>query len=132
MIPENKDDFRRRQRNFRSWKTRKSHGKDHGKSWDLKSSKEYEPRVRCNIEVGLTICSFFFSSELAGGTPNTVRCNIKVGLAICIYFVFSSELAGGTPHTVRCNIKLDLTICSFFLFFHLNWWVAHLIQSDVT
>ena len=42
-IPENKDDFRKWQLNFRSWKTRKSHGKDHGKSWDLKSSKEYEP-----------------------------------------------------------------------------------------
>ena len=55
---------------------------------------------------------FFFSSELAGGTPHTVRCNIKVGLSI----FFSSELAGGTPHTVRCNIEVGLTICSFFFF----------------
>ena len=39
----NKDDFRKWPLNFRPWKTRKSHGKDHGKSWDLKSSKEYEP-----------------------------------------------------------------------------------------
>ena len=87
--------------------------------------------VRCNIAVGLTICSFFFSSELAGGTPHTVRCNIEV--ALCNYFqffFFSSELAGGTPHTVRCNIEVVLTISSFF--FHLNWRVAHLIQSDVT
>ena len=38
-------DFRKWQLNFRSWKTRKSQGKGHGKSWDLKSSKEYEP---CN------------------------------------------------------------------------------------
>ena len=92
--------------------------------------------VRCNIEVALTICSFFFhlnwqvahliqsdvtyeeaklfvafffSSELAGGTPHTVRCNIEVGLTICSFF-FSSELAGGTPHTVRCNIEVGLTI----------------------
>ena len=42
-IPENKDDFRKSQLNLRSWKTRKSQGKDHGKSWDLKSSKEYKP-----------------------------------------------------------------------------------------
>ena len=40
---ENKDDFRKWQLNFRSWKTRKGHGKDHGKSWDLKSTKECEP-----------------------------------------------------------------------------------------
>ena len=37
------EDFRKWQLNFRSWKTRKSQGKGHGKSWDLKSSKEYEP-----------------------------------------------------------------------------------------
>ena len=30
---------------FRSWKTLKSHGKGHGKSWYFKSSKEYEPCV---------------------------------------------------------------------------------------
>ena len=28
---------------FRSWKTGKSHWRGHGMSWDLKSSKEYEP-----------------------------------------------------------------------------------------
>ena len=28
---------------FRSWKTWRSHGKGHGKSWNFKSSKEYEP-----------------------------------------------------------------------------------------
>ena len=83
-------------------------------------------------QVDLTICSFFFSSELAGGTPHTVRCNIKVGLSIlscCCFFL--SELAGGTPHTVRCNVEVGLTICSFF-FFYLNWQVAHLIRSDIT
>ena len=83
--------------------------------------------VRCSIEVGLTICSFFFSSELAGGTPHLVRCNFEGGLTICS-FSFSSELVGGTPHTVRCSIEVGLSI--FFL--HLNWRVAHLIQSDVT
>ena len=74
---------------------------------------------------------FVFSSdhELAGGTPHTVRCNIEVGLTISIFFL--SELAGGTPHTVRCNIKVGLIIFRFFLIFHLNWRVAHLIQSDV-
>ena len=30
---------------FRSWKTWRSHGKGHGKSWNFKSSKEYEPCV---------------------------------------------------------------------------------------
>ena len=48
-IPENKDDFRKSQLNLRSWKTRKSQGKDHGKSWDLKSSKEYEPCFWCYV-----------------------------------------------------------------------------------
>ena len=81
------------------------------------------------MKVGLSIC-IFFSSELAGSTPHTVRCNIKVGLTIC-RFSFSSELVGGRSHTVRCSIEVGLTICSFF-FSHLNWRVAHLIQSDVT
>ena len=27
----------------RSWKTLKSHGKAHGKSWNFKSPKDYEP-----------------------------------------------------------------------------------------
>ena len=31
------------QLNLRSWKAWKGHGKSHGKSWNLKSSKEYEP-----------------------------------------------------------------------------------------
>ena len=46
-IPGNKDDFenfRKWQLNFRSWKT----GKGHGRSRDLKSSKEYEPWTRNN------------------------------------------------------------------------------------
>ena len=37
------DNSGKRQLNFRSWKTGRSHGKDHGKSWNLKSSKEYKP-----------------------------------------------------------------------------------------
>jgi len=44
-IPKNKDDidrFWKWQLNFRTWKTGKSHRKGHGKSWNLKSSKEYE------------------------------------------------------------------------------------------
>ncbi len=32
---------------FRSWKTLTSHGKFHGKSWNFKSSKEYELWARC-------------------------------------------------------------------------------------
>ena len=36
------DNFRKWQLNFGSWKTGKSYGRGHGKSWNLKSSKEYE------------------------------------------------------------------------------------------
>ena len=45
-IPKMKDDFQEKLMvKFRSWKTWRSHGKGHGKSWNFKSSKEYEP---CN------------------------------------------------------------------------------------
>ena len=42
-IPKMKDDFQKKMVKFRSWKTWRSHGKGHGKSWNFKSSKEYEP-----------------------------------------------------------------------------------------
>ena len=48
-----------------------------------------------------------------GGTPHTVRCNIEVGLTICSFF-FSSELEGGTPHTVRCNNKRVVAVVVVF------------------
>ena len=69
-----------------------------------------------------------------GATPHTVRCNMKVQCrSNCLCFFFSSELAGGTPHTVRCNMKVGLTIFVVVVFFfHLNWRVGYLIQSDVT
>ena len=47
--PKNKDDFdnfRNWQLNFRFWKTAKSHGKGHGKSWkvmEFEKLLEYEP-----------------------------------------------------------------------------------------
>ena len=45
---------------FRSWKTWISHGKGHGKSWNFKTSKEYEPCInfddfmqKINLELDL-------------------------------------------------------------------------------
>ena len=36
--------------NFRSWKTAKSHGKGHGKSWNLKNFKSTNPdRPSCSV-----------------------------------------------------------------------------------
>ena len=57
------------QLNFRPWKTGKSHRKGHGKSWNLKSSKEYEPwRIaRCSI----------------------LRRNIQTSFMVVISFVFT-------------------------------------------
>ena len=34
---------------FRSWKTSKSPGKGHGKSWNFIRSKEYEPSIKLNL-----------------------------------------------------------------------------------
>ena len=58
------------------------------------------------MKLGLTISAFFFN-ELGGSTPNTVRCNIEAGLLIfSFFFFFSSELAGGTPHTVTGFVQV--------------------------
>jgi len=66
----------------------------------------------CNIKVGLIIFRFFFyfSSEVAGGTPHTVRCNIEGGQT----FFLLSELVGGTPHSVGCNNKHFVAVVVVF------------------
>ena len=40
---------------FRSWKTLKSHGKGHGKSWSFKCPKEYEPCKRVFILYSISV-----------------------------------------------------------------------------
>ena len=50
-VPKMKDVISKKMVKFRSWKTWRSHGKGHGKSWNFKSSKEYEPckYILCTI-----------------------------------------------------------------------------------
>jgi len=98
-----------------------------------------------------------YSSELAGGTPQTVQCNIHKNLPFynlipthlnwwvahlrqfsvtyikTYHFIISypSELAGGTPQTVQCNIHKNLPFYNLIPT-HLNWRVAHLRQFSVT
>ena len=43
--------FPRKMVKFRSWETLKSHGKGHGKSWNFKSSKEYEPCMEGTYQI---------------------------------------------------------------------------------
>ena len=87
----NKDSFetfRKRQLNLRSWKTSEGHRKSHGKSWNLKSSKEYEPCRRDFCEMSplsspllavLLICSTFPCNRQRPGSitiqiiPNLTR-----------------------------------------------------------
>ena len=40
------ENFQKWQHNLRLWKTWNTYGKSHGKSWNFKSSKEYEPWTR--------------------------------------------------------------------------------------
>ena len=57
-IPKNKDDFENFQKwqlNFRPWEIGKSHGKGHGKSWNLENSKEYEPLFIHNNKIAKCI-----------------------------------------------------------------------------
>ena len=44
---------------FRSWKTLKIHGKGHGKSWNFKSAKEYEPWTNCSQCCELRVWQYF-------------------------------------------------------------------------
>ena len=45
-IKDDFDNFRKRKVNVRSWKTGKSLGKGHGKSWNLKTQKSANPPLR--------------------------------------------------------------------------------------
>ena len=70
------------QRNLRSWKAWKGHGKSHGKSWNLKSSKEYEPY---SLILSIYLLSLRFTLSLLSTEGVQLLCLIDKGLDACRY-----------------------------------------------